>query len=179
MAADPSSSTTEGCVSEDFVPPVLPTVTKTESPQQTLTSRRILTEATGRSENPPPSKKRALDESSKKDVPSSVVVVDNSAPSGRKTLAAVEGQPTAAQVDPSIISTEGEDRTSKDYYFDSYSHHAIHEEMLKDEVRTRTYEMAIMQNKHLFEGKVGSEKRSLSFVILLLVYRLNIFFILV
>ena len=24
------------------------------------------------------------------------------------------------------------DRTSKDYYFDSYAHHAIHEEMLKD-----------------------------------------------
>jgi protein arginine N-methyltransferase 1 len=58
--------------------------------------------------------------------------------------------------EPSIVSTEStEDRTSKDYYFDSYSHHAIHEEMLKDEVRTRTYEMAIKQNKHLFEGKVG------------------------
>jgi len=46
------------------------------------------------------------------------------------------------------------DRTSKDYYFDSYAHHAIHEEMLKDEVRTRTYEMAIMQNKHLFQEKI-------------------------
>lgn len=45
-------------------------------------------------------------------------------------------------------------RTSKDYYFDSYAHHAIHEEMLKDEVRTKTYEMAIMQNKHLFHDKV-------------------------
>jgi len=49
---------------------------------------------------------------------------------------------------------EDDDRTSKDYYFDSYSHHAIHEEMLKDEVRTRTYEMAIKQNPHLFEGKI-------------------------
>ena len=49
---------------------------------------------------------------------------------------------------------EDTDRTSKDYYFDSYSHHAIHEEMLKDEVRTRTYEMAIKQNPHLFEGKI-------------------------
>ena len=47
-----------------------------------------------------------------------------------------------------------DDRTSKDYYFDSYAHHAIHEEMLKDEVRTRTYEMAIKQNTHLFEGKI-------------------------
>ena len=47
-----------------------------------------------------------------------------------------------------------DDRTSKDYYFDSYAHHAIHEEMLKDEVRTRTYEMAIKQNKHLFKDKI-------------------------
>ena len=28
---------------------------------------------------------------------------------------------------------------SKDYYFDSYAHFGIHEEMLKDEVRTLTY----------------------------------------
>jgi len=45
-------------------------------------------------------------------------------------------------------------RTSKDYYFDSYSHHGIHEEMLKDEVRTRTYQMAILNNSHLFRNKV-------------------------
>lgn len=44
--------------------------------------------------------------------------------------------------------------TSADYYFDSYSHFGIHEEMLKDEVRTRSYMNAIMRNKHLFEGKV-------------------------
>lgn len=49
---------------------------------------------------------------------------------------------------------EETDPTSKDYYFDSYAHHAIHEEMLKDEVRTKTYEMAIMQNKHLFQDKI-------------------------
>jgi Ribosomal protein L11 methyltransferase (PrmA) len=54
-----------------------------------------------------------------------------------------------------VVSSEGPDeRTSKDYYFDSYAHHAIHEEMLKDEVRTKTYEMAIMQNKHLFQNKI-------------------------
>lgn len=47
-----------------------------------------------------------------------------------------------------------DNRTSKDYYFDSYAHHAIHEEMLKDDVRTKTYEMAIKQNPHLFEGKI-------------------------
>jgi hypothetical protein len=46
------------------------------------------------------------------------------------------------------------DRTSKDYYFDSYAHHAIHEEMLKDSVRTKTYQMAILQNAHLFQDKV-------------------------
>jgi len=44
--------------------------------------------------------------------------------------------------------------TSRDYYFDSYSHFGIHEEMLKDEVRTMAYKNAIQRNKHLFEGKV-------------------------
>lgn len=33
--------------------------------------------------------------------------------------------------------------TSADYYFDSYSHFGIHEEMLKDEVRTKSYMNAI------------------------------------
>eukprot|EP00549_Striatella_unipunctata_P015881 CAMPEP_0118700664 /NCGR_PEP_ID=MMETSP0800-20121206/16726_1 /TAXON_ID=210618 ORGANISM="Striatella unipunctata, Strain CCMP2910" /NCGR_SAMPLE_ID=MMETSP0800 /ASSEMBLY_ACC=CAM_ASM_000638 /LENGTH=401 /DNA_ID=CAMNT_0006601309 /DNA_START=10 /DNA_END=1215 /DNA_ORIENTATION=- len=50
--------------------------------------------------------------------------------------------------------TDQDDRTSKDYYFDSYSHHGIHEEMLKDEVRTRTYQIAILQNAHLFRNKI-------------------------
>ena len=43
---------------------------------------------------------------------------------------------------------------SGDYYFDSYAHFGIHEEMLKDEVRTISYRNAILRNKHLFEGKV-------------------------
>lgn len=51
-------------------------------------------------------------------------------------------------------SSNNDSLTSKDYYFDSYSHHGIHEEMLKDQVRTRTYQMAILNNKHLFEGKI-------------------------
>jgi len=46
------------------------------------------------------------------------------------------------------------DLTSKDYYFDSYSHFGIHEEMLKDEVRTSTYMKAILNNRHLFKDKV-------------------------
>lgn len=39
-------------------------------------------------------------------------------------------------------------------YFTSYDHHGIHEEMLKDEVRTRSYRDAIYQNKHIFKDKV-------------------------
>ncbi|CAG2180156.1 unnamed protein product, partial [Oppiella nova] len=47
-----------------------------------------------------------------------------------------------------------EEMTSKDYYFDSYAHYGIHEEMLKDEVRTLTYRNAMIHNKHLFKNKV-------------------------
>jgi len=41
-----------------------------------------------------------------------------------------------------------------DYYFDSYSHYGIHEEMIKDSVRTSTYRNAIVDNPHLFKDKV-------------------------
>ncbi|NP_001171787.1 protein arginine N-methyltransferase 1-like [Saccoglossus kowalevskii] len=47
-----------------------------------------------------------------------------------------------------------EDMTSRDYYFDSYAHFGIHEEMLKDEVRTLTYRNAMYHNRHLFKDKV-------------------------
>ncbi|KAL1461910.1 hypothetical protein WDU94_013772, partial [Cyamophila willieti] len=47
-----------------------------------------------------------------------------------------------------------EDMTSRDYYFDSYAHFGIHEEMLKDEVRTMTYRNSMYHNKHLFKGKI-------------------------
>jgi protein arginine N-methyltransferase 1 len=100
-----------------------------------------------------------------KSSPSKSTAEVSSSPSNKKRQISLEaGEPQSTTtavvverpVEPSIVSTEStEDRTSKDYYFDSYAHHAIHEEMLKDEVRTRTYEMAIKQNKHLFEGKVG------------------------
>uniref|UniRef100_A0A0N4Z4I5 type I protein arginine methyltransferase n=1 Tax=Parastrongyloides trichosuri TaxID=131310 RepID=A0A0N4Z4I5_PARTI len=55
--------------------------------------------------------------------------------------------------------TEGEQKTvsevaGQDYYFNSYAHHGIHEEMLKDEVRTKTYRDSIYQNRHLFRNKV-------------------------
>ncbi|KAJ1704760.1 hypothetical protein LUZ63_004539 [Rhynchospora breviuscula] len=47
-----------------------------------------------------------------------------------------------------------DDKTSADYYFDSYSHFGIHEEMLKDVVRTKTYQNVIYQNSFLFKDKV-------------------------
>ena len=46
------------------------------------------------------------------------------------------------------------DLTSADYYFNSYAHFGIHEEMLKDTVRTKTYMKSIYDNKHLFRDKV-------------------------
>ena len=41
-----------------------------------------------------------------------------------------------------------------DYYFNSYSHFYIHEEMLKDKVRTTAYQRAIEQNPDNFKDKV-------------------------
>lgn len=49
---------------------------------------------------------------------------------------------------------DGNNLTSSDYYFDSYAHFGIHEEMLKDRVRTGTYMNAILHNPHLFKDKV-------------------------
>ncbi|KAK4727670.1 hypothetical protein R3W88_032587 [Solanum pinnatisectum] len=58
---------------------------------------------------------------------------------------------TASAVDDSMV---GGDKTSADYYFDSYSHFGIHEEMLKDVVRTKTYQNVIYKNSFLFKDKV-------------------------
>lgn len=43
---------------------------------------------------------------------------------------------------------------SEQHYFSSYDHFGIHEEMLKDRVRTLSYRNAIMKNKHLFKDKI-------------------------
>ncbi|SJX65967.1 probable HMT1-hnRNP arginine N-methyltransferase [Sporisorium reilianum f. sp. reilianum] len=51
-------------------------------------------------------------------------------------------------------STSTVDMTSRDYYADSYAHFGIHEEMLKDEVRTRSYRNSIINNPHLFKDKI-------------------------
>lgn len=52
-------------------------------------------------------------------------------------------------VEEEVVEKEDED----DYYFNSYSHFGIHEEMLKDEVRTYGYRDAILKNKHILKGK--------------------------
>ncbi|CCW63012.1 unnamed protein product [Phytomonas sp. EM1] len=44
--------------------------------------------------------------------------------------------------------------TTKDYYFDSYSHYGIHMEMLKDYHRTTSYRDAIWKNAYMFKDKV-------------------------
>ncbi|CDW58810.1 protein arginine N methyltransferase PRMT1 [Trichuris trichiura] len=63
--------------------------------------------------------------------------------------------PIASEERPvGALQGSAEDMTSQDYYFDSYAHFGIHEEMLKDEVRTLTYRNAIYHNSHLFRGKV-------------------------
>ena len=53
-----------------------------------------------------------------------------------------------------MSTTTSSPSTSSDYYFDSYSHYSIHEEMLKDSVRTKTYRDAILKNPHLFKDKI-------------------------
>uniref|UniRef100_A0A8D0B8V9 Protein arginine N-methyltransferase 3 n=1 Tax=Salvator merianae TaxID=96440 RepID=A0A8D0B8V9_SALMN len=41
-----------------------------------------------------------------------------------------------------------------DVYFSSYGHYGIHEEMIKDKVRTESYRDFIYQNSHIFKDKV-------------------------
>ncbi|KAK6151911.1 hypothetical protein DH2020_014546 [Rehmannia glutinosa] len=82
--------------------------------------------------------------------------------------------------EPDDSVTAGDDKTSADYYFDSYAHFGIHEvsikiwkqakllelcllfsslppdnfEMLKDVVRTKTYQNVIYKNSFLFKDKI-------------------------
>ncbi|XP_005097395.1 protein arginine N-methyltransferase 1 [Aplysia californica] len=62
-----------------------------------------------------------------------------------------DGSPEKGKSNGHVAADE---MTSKDYYFDSYAHFGIHEEMLKDEVRTLTYRNSMYYNKHLFKDKV-------------------------
>eukprot|EP00899_Mesostigma_viride_P023083 jgi/Mesvir1/395/Mv11286-RA.1 len=76
-----------------------------------------------------------------------VAVESDTAPKFQYAVAKSEPVP-AAVPDPKGT------HTSKDYYFDSYAHFGIHEEMIKDVVRTKSYQTAIYQNDFLFKGKV-------------------------
>ena len=53
----------------------------------------------------------------------------------------VEKAPAGVQTGPRENAgfEKAKDGTSADYYFNSYAHFGIHEEMLKDTVRTKTY----------------------------------------
>jgi len=59
-------------------------------------------------------------------------------------------------IEPAEEVTKDDEKhmTSGDYYWNSYAHFGIHEEMLKDDVRTRSYRNSILNNKHLFKDKV-------------------------
>jgi len=59
-----------------------------------------------------------------------------------------------AEIEADKVAGKEENMTSRDYYFDSYAHFGIHEEMLKDEVRTLSYRNSMYHNKHLFKGKI-------------------------
>lgn len=67
--------------------------------------------------------------------------------------APVSSSAPAADAAAAGVSAEVKAKTSADYYFDSYSHFGIHEEMLKDKVRTDAYMKSIVNNAHLFKGK--------------------------
>ncbi|KAF7819718.1 putative protein arginine N-methyltransferase 1.2 [Senna tora] len=56
--------------------------------------------------------------------------------------------------EPAMALIDADHKTSADYYFDSYSHFVTLQEMLKDSVRTKTYQNVIYQNKFLFKNKV-------------------------
>jgi type I protein arginine methyltransferase len=45
-------------------------------------------------------------------------------------------------------------KADHDYYYGSYSSYYIHEEMLKDSVRTRAYMRAIEDNPECFKDKI-------------------------
>lgn len=54
--------------------------------------------------------------------------------------ASVVKEEKAAEEEDISMTENDNNETSADYYFDSYAHFGIHEEMLKDSVRTRTYQ---------------------------------------
>ena len=59
-------------------------------------------------------------------------------------------------LDQSTSSTKSkpDEENDNEGYFGSYSHHGIHEEMLKDAVRTEAYRDFILKNPSVFGGKI-------------------------
>jgi len=55
-------------------------------------------------------------------------------------------------VDSNGHSTNASHTGDHEAYFSSYSHYSIHEEMLKDTVRTLAYQSFVMDNPRLFDG---------------------------
>ncbi|KAI3846877.1 hypothetical protein MKX03_008470 [Papaver bracteatum] len=53
-----------------------------------------------------------------------------------------------------VVAGGDDDKTSAELLLDSYSHFGIHEEMLKDTVRTKTYQNVIYKNTFLFKDKI-------------------------
>ena len=87
------------------------------------------------------------------DIPATIQTNGNAEPITKPS------QPNSTSEMTDNTNSENKDKnmqnmTAKDYYFDSYAHFAIHEEMLKDEVRTLTYRDAMIQNEHLFKDKI-------------------------
>ena len=56
-------------------------------------------------------------------------------------------------VQDAVEDEELEQLDNDTYYFDSYSHWGIHQEMLADRVRTEAYQHAIEKNRKYFQGK--------------------------
>lgn len=67
---------------------------------------------------------------------------------------AAELREDAAAVVAAAVDDDGADDGDVESYFHSYAHFGIHEEMLKDTVRTESYRNAIYRNRGAFEGKV-------------------------
>ena len=105
----------------------------------------------------PPPKIRKVDRSE----PIIVSNMVNQTQNGHVETSTVKKLPVPLGQTPECVSDDVktdavgvDEMTSKDYYFDSYAHFGIHEEMLKDEVRTLTYRNSMLNNKHLFKDKI-------------------------
>ena len=59
----------------------------------------------------------------------------------------------AASASASSASSQEKKGPADAYYIDSYSHFDIHEEMLRDRVRTQTYKDAMIKNASILKGK--------------------------